>query len=152
MAENVGAVVTGLDEVLRNLNEEVTQIEGDTRSGLISAARFIKLEAMSRAPEDTGNLKDTAFNKIGDSRTGPFETIGFTALYAPAVHESKEKLKGEPRAHFGRTREGVEFGGGSGTGHYWDKGESHFLEKALLENFGLILRKIKGIVGREGGS
>lgn len=123
--------VTGLDNVLSNLNDEIRSIKGDTRQGLISAAAFIKLEAMSRAPQDTGNLKDTAFNKINDTKNGPVETIGFTAPYAPFVHESEEKLKGQKR-----TRKGAK-------GHFWDHGESHFLEKAVIENFATIINIIK---------
>ena len=122
--------VTGLDEVMKNLNKEIGKIGGDVGKGLDSAGQFIKLEAMSRAPQDTGNLKDTAFKKSDNTINGPVETIGFTADYAPYVHESKEKWKGLPRL-----RKGAK-------GHYWDQGESHFLEKAVLENFSNIINII----------
>lgn len=44
------------------------------------------------------------------------------------------KLKGQPRAHFGKTRDGTEFGGGTGKGNYWDPhGEPQFLKKGFDE-------------------
>ena len=129
--------VTGVDQVINNLNDEIQAIDGDIRQGLISAAQFVKLEAMSRAPQDTGNLKDTAFKKISDTINGPVETIGFTAPYAAHVHESQEKLKGQPR-----TRKGAK-------GHFWDQGESHFLEKAVVENFANIINIIKKFASKD---
>jgi len=44
------------------------------------------------------------------------------------------KLKGLPRTHFGKTRAGQEFGGGTGKGNYWDPhGEPQFLTKGFEE-------------------
>jgi hypothetical protein len=60
--------------------------------------------------------------------------VGYSANYAAYVHAMPGKLKGQPRAHFGKTREGQEFGGGTGTGNYWDPhGEPQFLTKAANE-------------------
>jgi hypothetical protein len=121
---------------MNNLNSAVKKIDGDTRKGLDSAAQFVMLESMSRAPEDRGHLKDSAFHKPYSQKNGFGETVGFNEEYAPYVHESQEKLKGEPR-----TRKGAK-------GHFWDQGESHFLEKAVLENFSTIINIIKKFAGR----
>ena len=138
-----------LKPFISNLNKEIGKIEGNSRKGLISAARFLKLEAMSRAPHDTGNLKDTAFHVLNQKNGNDVETIGFTAPYAAPVHEMTGKLKGQPRANFGKTAAGVEFGGGTGKGHYWDQGEPHFLTKAFVENFTTILNIIRKFASKK---
>jgi hypothetical protein len=68
------------------------------------------------------------------------------------VHEASGKLKGQPRAHFGVPATGLssaqkpkEFGGGTGTGNYWDPhGEPQFLTKGAndeRDNVDAVMRK-----------
>ena len=130
----------GLDNVLANLNKEIKKIEGATHKGIVAAGEFIKEESQLMAPLDFGPLRASAFA----ISSAPLQaTIGYTAKYAAAVHESPMTLKGQPRADFGKTRAGVSFGGGSGKGTYWDNGENKFLEKAVKNNIPQTLKIIQ---------
>lgn len=113
--------ITGLDNVLRNLNQEITKIKGRTKQGLIKASLFVKAESLRQTPIDLGNLRGSAFVDYswgqgppsGAKFTGPdagklssshpgikaaakaeakrlgnmVAVIGYTAYYAPFVHE-----------------------------------------------------------------
>ena len=79
--------------------------------------------------------------------------VGYSANYAAYVHKASGKLKGQPRAHFGVTsnrsefgpQKPKEFGGGTGTGNYWDPhGEPQFLTKGAndeRDNVDAVMRK-----------
>lgn len=129
--------VSGLDNIINNLNKSVMNIQDNTKEGLDSAAQFIMLEAMSRAPQDTGNLKDSADHFPSTTRNGFGETVVFNAEYAAAIHEKEQKTDGTVP----RTRRGS-------VGHFWDQGEQHFLSKAILENFGTIINIISRFARR----
>lgn len=133
------ARLEGLNEVLTNMNREVGQIKGRTMAGLFEAGLEIQRDSQGRTPVDTGNLKASAYTRKG--RKGV--EIGYTAAYAAAVHEMLGKLKGQPRADFGATAEGVGFGGGSGKGTYWESGEPQFLQKAIdaVDVVGIVRRR-----------
>jgi len=131
--------VRGMEEIQANITKATSNIKGATAEGLDSAAQFIMLEAMSRAPQDRGHLRDSAFHESFSSSKGLGEMVGFTEPYAPFVHESKEKLKGESR-----TRKGSK-------GHFWDQGETGFLEKAVIENFAIIVNIIAKFAGKPDG-
>ena len=115
------------------------------QNALTQAAEWVKDESNDLAPVDTGNLKSTAYS----SMVGPTEVeVGYTAEYAAAVHEMVgQKLKGQPRANFGKTRSGVSFGGGSGKGTYWETGEPKFLEKTIKRTSEIlsILKRATGL-------
>lgn len=56
--------VTGLDEVLKRLNEELVGVEGRSAKGLIEAAAMIRRETENTpplTPVDTGNLRASWF-------------------------------------------------------------------------------------------
>jgi hypothetical protein len=116
-----------------------------SRKGLMKAGVIIRKKAKDITPRDTGALigsmyGPTPIKNIGD--TIGIE-LGYTAKYAPWVHEMPGVLKGQPRRHFGKTRAGKEFGGGTLKGKYWDpNGEPKFLEKPLLSSGNEILRQI----------
>lgn len=145
------AQVTGLDEVLRNLNREIEGIRGRTLRGMRKVGILIKGEAMDLAPVDAGVLMNSAFYSTEMTLSGPALRVGFTAKYAPAVHEMPMTLRGQPRADFGRTgnqgasgpQQVTSFGGGSGNGNYWDGGENKFLEKAVKRNTTDIIKIIR---------
>lgn len=84
-------------------------------------------------PIDTGNLLRSRFREITQKGNGAWTgKYGYTAAYAAAVHGSSGKLKGQPRAHFGKTSAGQEFGGGTEVGNYWDPdAEPEFLTKGF---------------------
>lgn len=126
--------VEGIQEALANLNRETRLIKESGLGGLLRAGLYIEGEAKKLAPVDTGNLRASGYSRMAPDG-GLGVEVGFSAHYALPVHENLEqKLKGEPRAHFGQTRAGVEFGGGSGKGRYWDSGEPKFLEKPLTRH------------------
>lgn len=86
-------------------------------------------------PIDTSNLANSQFRRVNVNGTMVTGMVGYTAQYALWVHEAPGKLKGQPRAHFGKTKEGREFGGGTGNGKYWDpKAEPQFLRKGFDNN------------------
>ncbi len=64
------AVVTGLDNVLRNLNLSVAQMEMRTRAGLLEAGLFVRREAQKDSPIDTSNLKASAYTILSGGKVG----------------------------------------------------------------------------------
>ena len=143
---------SGVDKVLRNLNAEIKKIEGRTQAGVIDAALMIKNKAGHKTPRDTGNLVGSAYViwpkssqpltpsfddkkedagrlsndfsrgvSAGKSRMNrqkqPVAEIGYTAYYAVYVHEIDKAYRG---------------------GKSWK-----FLESALIENAGKIMKLIK---------
>jgi len=82
----------GLDEVLANLSREIQAIEGRTRAGMEEAAVFIKGEAVETTPQRKGILANSAFHDTdnGAGGSGPRLRVGYSADYAPYVHEMPE--------------------------------------------------------------
>ncbi len=126
-----GFRVTGIDQVLKNLNAAIEDIQGRTTAGILEAGLLVQARAMQRVPVEYGFLRASAFTqKInGLLITGSAE-VGFHSAYALYVHENLEqKLKGEPRK--------------SGLGVYWGPhGEPKFLESALRDSYDDILKII----------
>lgn len=118
--------LSGLSEVMANLNSQVQGIEGRTMTGLYSAGLLIQKESNKRAPKDTGNLRASSFVRPVDRAV----LVGYTANYAAAVHEMTSPSSGIPRTS------------GSGKGTYWEVGEPKYLENAIRENMDAILDKI----------
>ena len=113
--------VKGLDTVLRNLNREIQGIEGRTRKGFQKVGAVIKADSMEDTPVEFGVLDNSAFadtdNGLGK---GPRVRVGYTAKYAPFVHEMPTSN------NFTKV----------GTG-------PKFLEKAVKKNIALILKVIR---------
>lgn len=78
----------GLPEVLRNLSKAVKGIEGKTADGLLEAAVFIKGESQEVVPHRDGFLIRSAFSDV--DRNTLVARVGYTAKYAPYVHEMPE--------------------------------------------------------------
>jgi len=74
-----------IDKVLKNLAKEIKKIKGRNISGLGAAALFVKGESQKNTPVDTGHLKNSAYTKLNKERE--YAEIGYTAFYAPFVHE-----------------------------------------------------------------
>lgn len=131
-----GGKVTGLDEVMGNLNREIGNIKGGTMEGLYAAGLLVQGESQRRVPVDKGNLKASAYTRR-DPSGKPEVEVGFTAAYAPFVHENMEmKLKGKPRPRGGYK---------SSQGRYWDpqgKAGPKFLQNAVNDNRGRIVQII----------
>jgi len=84
--------LTGGNEVLQNLNRAIRQIEGRTRAGLLKAGLFGKAEALKQTPIDTGHLRGSAYVELLPTKE-PVVEIGYTADYAPFVHEIQKNYK-----------------------------------------------------------
>lgn len=89
MAVRKIAEVRGLDNVLKNLNDEIERIKGRTLIGLLEAGKLVRREGQILTPVDTGNLINSWYGP--EKSMGFFGkvsvTIGLTASYAPYVHE-----------------------------------------------------------------
>lgn len=127
----MGIKVRGVANSVNALNRLIDDIQ--TRKiprALQSANLVIAAQAAIITPVDTSTLLNSQFREIIVNGTRITGRVGYSANYALYVHSASGKLKGQPRAHFGKTRDGKEFGGGTGTGKYWDPhAEPHFLTK-----------------------
>ena len=72
---------------MRELTRQIGKIEGRTRAGMQEVGLKVKGEAMRITPMRTGNLVNGAFYSTDTVRKGPRVRIGYTAKYAPYVHE-----------------------------------------------------------------
>ena len=103
-------------DITNNLNREIKKIEGDLSKGLKAAMIFIIGEAIEMTPKEHGVLRGSAFTDVDDRKA----RVGFTAKYAPFVHEM-------PTTNNFTTP---------------DTGPK-FLEKAIFENMKTIINIIK---------
>ncbi|HDS00519.1 MAG TPA: HK97 gp10 family phage protein [candidate division Zixibacteria bacterium] len=87
MAVKSRVTFTGLNRVLANLNREISGIRGRTRAGMQKAALIVQRRSMELTPVKTGNLRASAYHTMIDLPKGPGAEIGYTASYAPFVHE-----------------------------------------------------------------
>lgn len=134
--------VKGIERVKRNYKRTVERIAGPVSEGAIYAVLSQGgAMAATMTPMDTSTLINSQYAPQISVQGGKVKgQIGYTADYASAVHEAPGKLKGQPRADFGRTgvhsdygpRVPVAFGGGTGVGNYWDpNAEPGFLTKGF---------------------
>lgn len=117
MPKNYDYELEGLQKVQRNLNEKIDEIEEKSEKGIKEAGLLVERESKQRTPVDTGNLKGGTYTETITSSKGTGVEIGYTAKYAIHVHERTE------------------------LNH--PVGEAKFLEKALRDNEGKILRLIQ---------
>ncbi len=62
------AKVKGVDEVMRNLERHIENIEGGALAGVVAAATFVKKRSQERVPVRQGNLRSSAYvmTKFGE--------------------------------------------------------------------------------------
>ena len=125
--------IKGVERVRERLKQELKEItDKKTHEVLWRVGMLAGGFAANMTPVDTGFLINSQFQYIGNTAEGMQLRLGYTARYAEWVHNMPGKLKGQPREHFGKTREGAGFGGGTGKGNYWDpNAEPEFLRKAF---------------------
>lgn len=121
--------------------------EKKTEAAVYAVANEVLNVAQTYTPVDTSLLINSKFGPlIVSSKDGAKATVGFNAEYAKFVHNMSGKLKGQPRAHFGVTRKGVEFGGGTLTGTYWSPdAKPKFLSEAGEEVKPLVKDILKAV-------
>lgn len=103
--------IQGFDEVMRNLNEAITGIQGRSMQGLIEANIIIRRsmdEVPPLIPVDTGNLRASYFSSEFWQGRSPYMTIGFNANYAVFVHEMIPG-EGEDPINWSRPDSGAKF-------------------------------------------
>lgn len=109
-------------DITQRLNLQIKKIKFKSKSGIRKATLLVKRESLKRTPINTGNLRGSAYSLIEDRIIGgPRGEIGYTASYAPYVHEINKNYRK--------------------AGTSWK-----FLEKALKDNRKRILELIKGEV------
>lgn len=124
-----------IEKIKRQLREQIKEISKDAATAAYEIAITAEAYAVSDTPRDTGALINGYYVNVEENPDGAHATVGNTARYAFWVHEMPGTLKGQPREHFGKTREGVAFGGGTGKGCYWDPdADPKFLERALNDH------------------
>lgn len=79
--------IRGQRQVLRNLNRQISMIKGRTVKGLLAAGLFVENESNKTVPQDKGVLLGSSFTKPGSVGGNPIVNVGYTAKYAPFVHE-----------------------------------------------------------------
>lgn len=124
-----------IESIKRRLREEIQEINKDAAAAAYEIATTVEAYAAMDTPRDTGALINGYYVNVEENPDGAHATVGNTERYAYWVHEMPGTLKGQPREHFGKTREGVAFGGGTGKGRYWDPdARPKFLELSLEEH------------------
>lgn len=127
--------VKGLDQVVGRLKLTLENAKNEKTEAAINEMLIIGGGyAQDLTPRDVGNLINSMGRITYAGPKGWAGSLYYGASYAGYVNSASGKLKGQPRAHFGSTRAGKEFGGGSLSGRYWDPdAEPHFLEKGMQE-------------------
>lgn len=89
--------VTGLDEVVKNLNDRIKEIQGEpTLKGLVRGARIV-LEDMEKTspliPVDTGNLRNSVFTVTSKGKVEVGENPTFVNKYYESGGAEKGNIK-----------------------------------------------------------
>jgi hypothetical protein len=78
----------GLNEVLKNLNAAVRDLQVKGTGALITAGVLVRNQGQKETPVETSNLVQSWYGpEPRPSVRGPVVEIGLTAAYAPYVHE-----------------------------------------------------------------
>jgi hypothetical protein len=127
--------VTGLDEVTTKLKAKLNALRGEqSQNAVITLLQVGAANAASLTPIDSSTLINSQHYRTWEAPEGVVGAVFYEAPYAKWVHEMPGVLKGQPRNHFGKTGAGMEFGGGTETGRYWDPdAEPQFLKKGMAE-------------------
>ncbi|MHA1809368.1 MAG: hypothetical protein ACTSYH_03545 [Candidatus Heimdallarchaeaceae archaeon] len=157
--------VRGLEEVTRNLSEEIKKISKRTQAGITEAALMIREESQKLVPMDFGNLENSAYTvwPTGESSLGSFtdtperpnRASEMKTRHSNVISGDKQLVMGskDPVAIIGysavyalATHENIRAGKTGGTSlsgakypHWATVGEWKFLENAVKNNVSRIL-------------
>lgn len=81
--------VVGLNTWLKNLTQAHERLTAGKRAGLMKAGLLVRREAQKLTPIDQGNLRASAYSGL-DPIAARYVEVGYTAHYAPYVHEDLE--------------------------------------------------------------
>ena len=128
-------MIEGLSKVLDALNREVGKVKKRRLAGLMAAGLVVQGRSQRKVPVEYGKLRASAYTR---KETEDSVVVGYSAVYARAVHENLEqKWKGKPRK--------------SGIGSYWGPdGEPKFLERAFRQSKSEIVQIVRSytLVGK----
>lgn len=113
--------VIGTEQVLANIRNRSARAAAGCERGVRIAGLALQRASQSIVPVETGRLQASAFTHITGTGFTTVATVGYSAFYAPYVHELVQmKLRGQDRRpsppHHGK---------------YWDpqgQGQAKFLE------------------------
>ncbi len=97
-----GYTVTGIPQVVRNIERAIAGIETRSRAAMEEVGLVVKADALKRTPVDTGHLRASAYVQVTSNRTAGVKArggwqsvveIGYTAAYAPYVHEINKNYR-----------------------------------------------------------
>lgn len=123
--------VKGLDATLKNLRARLDAVPNLAMTGLRAGGLVVQRDAQQHVPVEHGPLRQSAFTRPArNDKMVKVVEVGFTAAYAPFVHENLQMiLKGKPRP--------------SGKGVYWGPaGEARFLANAVERQKDEIVRLV----------
>ena len=95
--------INGLEVVLTRLNKEIQGVIGRSEKGMILAIAPVMAQSKIETPVEFSNLigsqygPNTRTDAIEQTSKGPVVEIGFTSVYAAAVHEMVGANFTEPR-------------------------------------------------------
>ena len=69
-SRSMNSLVRGRQEIIRNLNRELSKMEHRTKGGLLQAALLVKRRAVQQTPRDTGHLRASAYTEAAETRQG----------------------------------------------------------------------------------
>lgn len=110
--------------ITSRLPQFVEQVQAKGARGMTQALVLGASEAAGFTPRHTSTLINSQYRKVEVTGTKVVGRVGYTAVYAEAVHESKGKTVGKnvPRP----------LKDGKPQGNFWDpSGEPEFLEKGF---------------------
>lgn len=104
----MAAKIKGIKQVSDNINALIGDIHGKKAVRAIQAGMLIGgAQAAIYTPIDTSTLINSQFREMTVSGTRLTGKVGYSAKYAMYVHSASGKLKGQPRADFGVTGQGL---------------------------------------------
>ena len=117
--------VRGIKQVRQKISRIIGEISGPKADRAITEALIIGGGmAATFTPVDTSNLINSQYRFVRRDRDAVRGRMGYTAIYAAAVHDASGKLRGEARDPNDGSR-----------GNFWDpSGEPEFLTKGFEES------------------
>lgn len=79
--------VKGRNKILKNLGKQLGKIDGNVGRGMKLGFAWLQGRIIKVTPVDFGILRASFFSTVFKIRKGWDGVIGFTAKYAPFVHE-----------------------------------------------------------------
>lgn len=83
----IGGTVKGLAEIKDALAKVKAEQDKKKRKALTRIGVFVKADSVKMTPVDTSNLRGSAYSDVDGAKK---VFIGYTAFYAPFVHEDLE--------------------------------------------------------------